>query len=445
MNVYIKTYGCQMNERDSESAAAMLASSGYRIVNTEPEADIIILNTCSVRDQAERKAIGKIGILKKLKREKGSLIIGVMGCMAQSRGEELLKQIPHLDFAIGTDQIHSLPDTLHDIIGGRSKIRKDDRAGADTPGIDAHRIESNSNSYSAFISIARGCNRYCSYCIVPYVRGPERSRDAASIIAEAKELARNGVKEIMFLGQNVAAFGFDQKMPPPPDDVSPFADLLEEASKIEGIRRIRFTSPHPAFFNRKLIETVARLDKVCKSIHLPLQSGSDDILKKMNRPYTAEHYFHVVSELRRLAPEISFSTDIIVGFPTETEADFEATREMMRKVAYDNAFIFKYSPRKGTKSAQMPDDVPQEEKERRNLELLNELEQLNKHKNKSLEGRTFEVLVEGPSKRNPAKWSGRTDTFKLVVFDPAKDTKVGDFINVRITKSTPMTLFGETV
>ena len=232
-------------------------------------------------------------------------------------------------------------------------------------------------------------------------------------------------------------------MPPPiAEDNSPFSELLERISAIDGIRRIRFTSPHPAFFNRKLIETIARLPKVCKCIHLPLQSGSDRILQRMNRPYDAEHYMNIIRSLRELVEGINFSTDIIVGFPGETEEDFEATRRIMREAAYDNAFIFKYSPRRGTVAAKMPDDVPQEEKERRNALLLRDLAEINASRNGELVGKTFEVLAEGPSKRNAARWSGRTDTFKLAVFPPSPGLKPGDFVRVRIERATPMTLYG---
>ena len=449
MNIYIKTYGCQMNERDSESAAAMLTEAGHRIVHTENEADLILLNTCSVREQAELKAIGKLGILSRLQRERPWLRFGIMGCMAQSRGAELLEKIPHLDFAIGTDNIHLLPETVAELEAGQRKMRHDLRMGADTPGIDAHRLaeENECRPFSAFVSISRGCNRYCSYCIVPYVRGPERSRDMESVVAEVRMLAGQGSKEIMLLGQNVASYGFDRRPPSEmPEDVSRFAELLTRIHAVEGIRRIRFTSPHPAYFNRKLIETVGALPKVCKSMHLPLQSGSDTVLRRMNRPYTAEKYRSIVSALRELAPEMTFSTDIIVGFPGETEADFEATRQMMAEVRYDNAYIFKYSPRKGTVSAKLyPDDVPQEEKERRNQVLLADLEKINAENNAALIGREFELLAEGPSKRNAARWMGRTDTFKQVIFSAPSGLKPGDFISVRIVRSTAMSLYGEAI
>lgn len=444
MNFYIKTYGCQMNERDSDSAAALLTAAGHRAVLSEEDADLIVLNTCSVREQAERKAIGKLQIMKKLKQENPRMIFGIMGCMAQSRGEELLKKIRHLDFAVGTDQIHTLPDVVASIQEKRHKELVDARGGADAPGIDRHRLETDdSHSFSAFISIMRGCSRFCSYCIVPFTRGPERSREADSIVKEAEMLVSHGVKEIMLLGQNVAAYGLDGKAPPPPPDVSPFADLLERLNGIEGLRRIRFTSPHPAFFNEKLIGAVVRLPKVCKSMHLPLQSGSDRILAKMNRPYKAEEYLAIVRALRAGAPQMTFSTDVIVGFPTETAEDFEATRAVMKEVGFDNAYIFKYSPRKGTRSEKWTDDVPREVKEERDQILLHDMEEALNVRNAALSGMTFEVLAEGPSKRNPDRWQGRTDTFKNVVFIPPSELKPGDLIDIRIGRTTAMTLYGD--
>ena len=447
MRFYIKTYGCQMNERDSDSAAALLQSEGHIPADSEEDADLVILNTCSVRDQAERKAIGKLGIMKRLKKENPNMIFGIMGCMAQSRGEELLRKIDHLDFSLGTDQIHRLPEIVDSILARRSKVLADERTGADTPGIDMHRVEPDGgHGFSAFVSIMRGCSRFCSYCIVPYARGPERSRDPASVVAEVRALAGRGVREVMLLGQNVAAFGLDNQAPAR-DDISPFADLLEQLNAINGLRRIRFTSPHPAYFNKKLVAAVTGLDKVCKSVHLPLQSGSDRILRKMNRPYTAQEYLEIVRALRAGSPEITFSTDVIVGFPTETEEDFQQTRNVMADVGFDNAYIFKYSPRQGTRSARWADDVPVEEKELRNQLLLKDLENSLRERNAALTGRIFEIMAEGPSKRNPARWQGRTDTFKNVVFtpDPADAIAPGDFRMVRIVRTTAMTLYGELI
>lgn len=440
MKIYIKTYGCQMNERDSDAAAAMLAADGHTIVSSEEQADLILLNTCSVRDQAERKAVGKLGILKRLKEEHPHLLFGIMGCMAQRCGEELLKTIPHLNFAVGTDRIHELPEIVASLPSPRRIAATGHDNLNDVDGIDAHLRR----GFSDFITIMRGCNRFCSYCIVPYVRGRERSRSPESILEEARKLADDGVKEIMLLGQNVAAYGIDGIHFP--ETFSPFADLLESLAEIDGIKRIRFTSPHPAFFNTRLIDAIAGTPKVCKSIHLPLQSGSDRILKAMNRPYTAEQYLRIVDSLKEKCGEIAFSTDIIVGFPGETDADFEATRTILNRVAYDNAFIFKYSPRQGTRAAeQMADDIPQSVKEERNQILLKDLSLCSERANLSFVGRTVEVLAEGISKRNTARWCGRSDLNKLVVFEPDAQIRPGDLAPVRIERASAMTLFGTLV
>ncbi|MBU8901615.1 MAG: tRNA (N6-isopentenyl adenosine(37)-C2)-methylthiotransferase MiaB, partial [Victivallales bacterium] len=373
MNVYIKTYGCQMNERDSEAIAGMLAKQGYSIVEQESDGDILIFNTCSVREQAERKAVGKIGIMKKQKKRKPHLIIGAMGCMAQNIGEKLLEDLPHLDFVIGTGQLHKLPEVLNSIIEERQQLSLLTDGKDVLTSMGTHYQMSKEKEYQASIAVTRGCNRFCSYCIVPHVRGREISREIDDVVTEAKELVADGVREIMLLGQNVAAFGLAGDTNPPPDGISPFADLLVELNKIEGLCRIRFVSPYPSYFNDKLIDTLGILDKVCHNIHLPLQSGSDLILKEMNRQYSAEQYLEIVDKLRKSMPDVSFSTDIIIGFPGERDEDFKATHEMMKKVGYMNAFIFKYSPRSGTPAADMEDQVPQNIKEERNQILLKEL------------------------------------------------------------------------
>lgn len=441
MKFFIKTYGCQMNERDSEAAAAMLIADGHVQADSENDADLILFNTCSVREQAELKAIGKLSILKKLSGSRPGICFGVMGCMAQNRGEELLKKIPHLNFVLGTDKIHELPEIVrHHRPGSKvSDLEHDDIR--DAAGLDSHLPV---NGFKAYVSIMRGCDRFCSYCIVPYVRGRERSRSPEAVLDEIRALAGAGVKEVMLLGQNVAAYGVKGlKMEP---DVSPFADLLEAAARIEGIERIRFTSPHPAFFNKRLIECIANTPQVCKSVHLPLQSGSDRILKAMNRPYTAEEYLEIVRSLKeKCAGNIAFSTDIIVGFPGETEEDFEQTRRIMQEVEYDLAYIFKYSPRKGTRSAKMEDDVPQSVKEERNLILLGELEKSSLKANLKTVGQTLEVLAEGPSRRNPARWCGRTDQNRMTVFENSTGAAVGDKLRVRIDRATAMTLFGTVI
>lgn len=434
-----------MNERDSEAIAGMLAKQGYSIVEQESDADILIFNTCSVREQAERKAVGKIGIMKKQKKKKPHLIIGAMGCMAQNLGEQLLKDLPHLDFVIGTGQLHKLPEVLKSIIEERKQLALLTDGKEVLTSMGTHFHMSKEKVYQASIAVTRGCNRFCSYCIVPHVRGREISREIDDVVAEAKELAADGVREIMLLGQNVAAFGLDGDTNPPPDGVSPFADLLVELNKIEGLLRIRFISPYPSYFNDKLIDTLGVLDKVCHNIHLPLQSGSDRILKKMNRQYSAEQYFEIVNKLRRSMPDVSFSTDIIIGFPGETDEDFNATYEMMKKVGYMNAFIFKYSPRSGTPAADMEDQVPQNIKEERNQILLKELGRYTTANNANYVGSIQEVLVEGPSRRNKKRWAGKTDSFQLAIFDPAPNTERGQLVKVKITHSTSATIFGELV
>jgi tRNA-2-methylthio-N6-dimethylallyladenosine synthase len=309
-------------------------------------------------------------------------------------------------------------------------------------GMGAHFKPSPENC-SAFIAIMRGCNRFCSYCIVPYVRGREKSREIHDIADEAKKLVDAGIKEIFLLGQNVAAFGLDGKASPKDPSFSPFADLLKELNSISGLARIRFTSPHPAYFNDKLIHAMADLPKVCESLHLPLQSGSDRILKMMNRNYTSAQYLGIVEKLKKLIPDITFSTDVIVAFPGETEEDFNATRKIMNEVGFDNAYIFKYSPRKGTKAAEMPDQIAQETKEMRNQILLEDLALRTQKHNEQMIGKKYEVLVEGPSKRNSKRWSGRTRTNKVALFEPDERTKRGDLVELEIFRCTSMSLFGK--
>ena len=441
MKVYIKTYGCQMNERDSEALAGALSRRGYLLTSEEGDADILIFNTCSVREQAERKAIGKLGILKRLKKVRPDIFIGIMGCMAQKRGEELLQSIPHLDFAVGTEQLGKIPDLIDDLVRKRRRGLLLDESHEELTGVEDHLLEA--NPVSAYISITRGCNRFCSYCIVPYVRGREKSRKQEDIVAEAAGLVAAGVKEIMLLGQNVAAFGMDGDLRPPPPGLSPFAELLEALNQVEGLRRIRFTSPYPSYFNDRLIEAIASLPKVCHGIHLPLQSGSDRILKLMNRQYGAEQYLDIVRKLKALIPDVSFSTDIIVGFPGESDEDFAATRKVMAEVGFDNAYIFKYSPREGTPAALMDGQLPQEVKEDRNQILLADLAAGTASANAAYEGKTLEVLAEGVSKRNGERWSGRTSNNKNVIFDPVNDLRPGDLLSVEITHTTAVSLFGQ--
>ncbi|MCF7853668.1 MAG: tRNA (N6-isopentenyl adenosine(37)-C2)-methylthiotransferase MiaB [Candidatus Pacebacteria bacterium] len=438
---HIRTYGCQMNERDSEALACMLRECGYRQVMAEEEADILLFNTCSVREQAERKVFGKVGILKKLKRRRPDIIIGVIGCMAQNYGRKILDELPHVDLVVGTDRMHLLPEILQDVCTGqRGQVHTE--PGTEVLGkLRGHEP----GRVSAFISVMRGCNQFCTYCIVPYVRGREKSRPLPDIVREVEEVVAQGAREIFLLGQNVTAYGLaelrDQGEYRP--DVSPFADLLLAVNEVEGVERIRFTSPHPRFMNQAFIESITTLPKVCESLHVPLQSGSDRILKAMRRGYTSEDFMACIQAIRERQPEFTFTTDVIVGFPGETPEDFEATRRVMDAAGFEMAYIFKYSPRSGTKAAEMADDVPRALKEERNQILLQDLERRSAAGNDVYIGRTVEVLAEGPSKRNVERWAGRTRTNKVCIFPPAKSIQVGDLVQVHIERATPNSLFGE--
>ena len=431
-----------MNVRDSEALAGMLTRSGAELTASEADADVMIFNTCSVRDQAERKAIGKITFMKKYKKLNPELIIGVIGCMAQNRGQELLDKISHLDFALGTGQLHRLTEVVEKIRRHRQQIALLEDSSEVLDAMGMHSNWQNSRPHTGMIAITRGCNRFCSYCIVPYVRGREISRKLSDIVDEAKMLAEKGVREVMLLGQNVAAYGCNGNINPPPAGESPFGELLQEIARIDGIKRIRYTSPYPTFFTDKLIDIIASEPKICRNVHLPMQSGSDRILRSMNRQYTDASYLEIVNKLKNAIGEVTFSTDVIVGFPGETDEDFICTKNLMNEVGFDHAFIFKYSPRSGAKSAEWIDDVPQAVKEERNQILLKDLERRSIAGNLSCVGRTLEVMVDGVSPRNPERWSGRTSTARTVVFKYADGMKPGDLINVPIDRAGRVTLFG---
>jgi len=451
--VYIKTYGCQMNERDSEAVAAMLRARGYVIVDTERTADVVLLNTCSVRDQAEQKAIGKALNLAARKRKAPDFVVGVMGCMAQNRGTDLLDRLPDLDLLVGTQKFHQVPDHLDHIMatlrgqGPRPSTIVDLEAEAGSQNTirdhldHGHDNGAGARQVTAFISIMQGCNMACTFCIVPKTRGEERSRPIDDIVAEAEQLAARGVRDVTLLGQIVTSYG--RREFPFVDGRSPFVQLLERVHAIPGIARIRFTSPHPRGFKDDLVQAFRDLPKLCPNVHLPLQSGSDRILRLMNRPYTRDRYLEIIESLRRAVPEMYFSTDIIVGFPGETEEDFEQTRDIFERVGFDMAYIFKYSVRSGTPAAEMAGAVSTEIKERRNQVLLDLLHIQSLMRNLQLVGRTVEVLVEGPDKVG-RRLSGRTAGNRLVHF--AGDVRlVGELIDVKIERASAASLVGEVV
>jgi len=442
-SVFIKTYGCQMNERDSEAVAAQLVAKGYELAPSEKTADVILLNTCSVRDFAEQKAIGKMqNLAADVRKNRPDVVLGFMGCMAQSRGQELIDKLPDVDLVIGTQKFHRAADYLEEIISGaREKIVDVAEEKNSEATIREHLLNGNSQkSVSAFVSIMQGCNQYCTFCIVPYTRGEERSRTIPDIVNECRELVSRGVKEITLLGQIVTSFG--KRDIPIQNEKSAFVQLLEAVHEIENFERIRFTSPHPKGYGDDLIEAYARLPKLCESAHIPVQSGSNRVLKLMHRGYTREKFLGIVKKLRAAKPHIGITTDIIVGFPGETEKDFEETLSLAREVEFDNAYIFKYSPRRDTPAAAMPDQVPQKIREQRNHRLLETINGIGARKYENLIGRQTQILVEGPSKKNAARMSGRTRCNKIVLFDGTERHR-GQIMDLKITRAGSFTLYGD--
>jgi tRNA-2-methylthio-N6-dimethylallyladenosine synthase len=459
-SVFIKTYGCQMNERDSEAVAAQLVAKGWSLASSENAADVVLLNTCSVRDFAEQKAIGKMqNIAADVRKNRPDVVLGFMGCMAQSRGRELIDKLPDVDLVLGTQKFHRAADYLDEIISGaREKIVDVAEEQGSEATIRDHLLNGSAKtSVSAFVSIMQGCNQHCTFCIVPYTRGEERSRTIPDIVAECRELVARGVKEITLLGQIVTSYGkrgwsssfslSDEKEKPDTlkrelQHKSPFVQLLEAVHEIDGMERIRFTSPHPKGYGDDLIDTYARLPKLVESAHLPVQSGSDRVLKLMHRGYTRERFLGIIQKLRRARPEIGITTDIIVGFPGETEEDFEETLSLAREVEFDNAYIFKYSQRRDTPAAEMPDQVPQKIREERNQRLLELVNEIAARKYKAFVGRQVQILVEGPSRKNPARMTGRTRCNKIVLFD-GNDRHRGQLMDLKITRAGSFTLYGD--
>ncbi|SDR96325.1 tRNA (N6-isopentenyl adenosine(37)-C2)-methylthiotransferase MiaB [Opitutus sp. GAS368] len=441
--VHIKTYGCQMNERDSEAVAALLRARGYRIVANEENCDVLLLNTCSVRDAAEQKAIGKAAHLAARKKKQPDFVLGILGCMAQNRGAELLDRLPDVDLIVGTQKFHQVPGYLDNLRAaqaagapiGSTIIDIAEEAGSQNT-IRDHVLEA--QQVSAFVSIQQGCNMDCAFCIVPKTRGDERSRPMDDIVRECEQLAERGVKEITLLGQIVTSYGRRDYVHT--GGVTPFVQLLERVNAIPGLQRIRFTSPHPRGFKDDLIQAYGRLEKLCEYVHLPLQSGSNRILKEMNRPYSRERYLEIVSALRAVRPDMYFSTDVIVGFPGETEEDFAQTRELFETCNYDMAYIFKYSIRTGTPAATLADQVPDAVKEERNQVLLGLLEANSNRRNATLLGTTQEVLVEGPDKKD-LQFMGRTRGNRIVHF-AADERLIGALAPVKIERASTAVLYG---
>jgi tRNA-2-methylthio-N6-dimethylallyladenosine synthase len=444
-SVYIKTYGCQMNERDSEAVAAQLVGKGYSLAPSEAVADVVLLNTCSVRDMAEQKAIGKMqNIAAEVRRHRPNVVLGFMGCMAQSRGQRLIDQLPDVDLVVGTQKFHRTADYLDEIFSGqREKIVETGAEQGSEAAIKEHLPNSPRQQLpriSAFVSIMQGCNQYCTFCIVPYTRGEERSRTIADIVAECRALVLAGVKEITLLGQIVTSYG--RREIPARNGQSAFVQLLEAVHEIDGLERIRFTSPHPKGYGADLVEAFGRLPKLCQSAHVPVQSGSDRILKAMHRGYTRARYLALVRQLRRVQPAMGLTTDIIVGFPGEKEEDFAETLSLAQEAQFDNAYLFKYSPRRDTPAATLPDQAPDEIKEQRHARMLQEINSIGRRRYAEQVGRTLEILVEGPSKTNPARMMGRTRCNRIVLFDGHRRHH-GQLMKVKITRAGSFTLYGD--
>lgn len=432
-----------MNERDSEAVAAQLVAKGYSLAPSEAAADVILLNTCSVRDAAEQKAFGKMQTLAaQLRRSRPDVVLGFMGCMAQSRGRELIDKLPDVDLVIGTQKFHRAAEYVDDLLAGRRDkvVDVEEESGSEAT-IKEHLLDGNSahKSVTAFVSIMQGCNQYCTFCIVPYTRGQERSRTIPDVVAECRDLVQRGVREVTLLGQIVTSYG--KREIGARDGKSAFVQLIEAVHEIEGLERIRFTSPHPKGYGDDLVEAYARLPKLCESAHLPVQSGSDRVLKRMHRGYTRERALTIIDKLRKTKPGIGITTDIIVGFPGETEEEFDETMSLLREARFANAFVFKYSPRKGTPAASMPGQVPQELIEDRHARLLNLVNEIGAEQCRQFVGRTVEVLVEGPSRKNLARLEGRTRCNRIVVFEGAERHR-GQLLNLKIERSSLYTLYG---
>ena len=435
--LFIETYGCQMNVADSEVVASIMQMDGYALTEKIEEADAIFVNTCSVRDNAEQKIYGRLQYFQSLRKKKKHLIVGVMGCMAERVKDELI-QVHHADLVVGPDAYLDLPNLVGAVERGEKAINVElstqetykDVIPLKLPGVHI----------SGFVSIMRGCNNFCTYCIVPYTRGRERSRDVESILNEIRDMRDKGFKEVTLLGQNVNSYRFERG-----DEVITFPRLLALVAEEVPQMRVRFTTSHPKDMSDETLEVIAAHDNLCKMIHLPAQSGSDRILKAMNRKYTRAWYLDRIAAIRRILPDCAISTDLFCGFHSETEADYEQTLSLMREVGYDSAFLFKYSERPGTyASKHLPDDVPEEEKIRRLQGMIDLQNQLSEESNRRDIGKTFEVLIEGFSKRSREQLFGRTSQNKVVIFDK-QDFHVGQFIQVKITRASSATLFGEVV
>lgn len=429
--IFVETYGCQMNLADTEIINGLLSREGYVIAGELDRADAIFLNTCAIRDNAEQRIYGRLSNFQHLRKRNPHLVIGILGCMAERLRKNLLESHEGVDIVCGPDEYRKLPALIDDAFAGERGIK-----------VQLSRVETydditplRTEGISAWISVMRGCDKFCTFCVVPFTRGRERSRVLANIVHEVETLVARGFREVTLLGQNVNSYS---------DGDSDFADLLVNVAAVDPSLRVRFTTSHPTDMSDKLIEAIATHQNICSYIHLPFQSGSDRILELMNRNYTKKHYLDLVQKIKSTIPDVSLSTDVITGFPTETEKDHRATIELMNEVRFDGAFTFKYSPRENTKAWDMGDDVPDEVKGRRLEEIIQIQREVSYEINLSCIGRIERVLIEGPSKRSSEEWMGRTDTNKTVII-PKGQYESGDYLDVRIESVTSATLFGTVI
>ncbi len=430
--LHLITYGCQMNEYDSERVAGLLREWQYELTDDAGAADVILLNTCAIREKAEEKVFSKLGELKRLKATRPEVVIGVMGCMAQLQQATIFRRAPQVDLVFGSPAIARVGELVDRARrGGRPVLET-----GEAPLVKITAKPPTADRLKAFVTVMEGCEKHCTFCVVPRTRGRERSHPPAAIAAEVEGLVAGGCREVTLLGQTVNAYGRD--LVPPTD----LAELFARVNDVAGLQRIRFTTSNPYNLTPRLIRAMREVPKVCEWFHLPLQSGSDPVLERMNRGYTRAHYLDLIAALRDAEPAMAFSTDIIVGFPGETEADFEATVEMIERVGYDNVFVFRYSRRPGTPAATMPEQVADDVKADRNRRLLEVVERVTGAQSARLAGRTMEVLVDGVSRRNPGELAGRTRCNRVVNFDGQGQMAVGDVVRVRVTEALPHSLRG---
>jgi tRNA-2-methylthio-N6-dimethylallyladenosine synthase len=428
--VYIETYGCQMNLADTEIVQGILQNNGYNPSKNAEDADVILVNTCSIRENAEQRIYGRLGNFKAIKDNKPDVVIGILGCMAERLREDLVGKKKIVDVVVGPDEYRRLPELIDLAFNGDKGIGVKLSKTETYDDIIPHREE----GLSAWISVMRGCDKFCTFCVVPFTRGRERSRSLESVVAEVLQLSDRGFNEVTLLGQNVNSYN---------DNGSDFSDLLAACAEVNHSMRIRFTTSHPQDLSDKLLYTIAENKNICNYIHLPVQSGSDRILELMNRTYTIKHYLNLIERARKIIPGVSFSTDIIAGFPTETYEDHLKTLDVMREVKYDGAFMFKYSPREGTKAFRMTDDVSEETKTKRLQEIINLQQQISFELNQALIGTGETMLVEGFSKKSDQFLSGRTDSNKVLIIPFDEKIKPGDYVRVKINRATSATLFGD--